>query len=43
MAECQNCESFVTEKYVRVFGVDGTVERCPDCGNQYGEHGEHGL
>lgn len=33
MGECRNCESFVTEDYVRVFSRrdDGTVGVCPDC------------
>jgi NAD-dependent SIR2 family protein deacetylase len=33
MPECQNCGSFVTEDYVRVFAPDG-MERprvCPNC------------
>lgn len=33
MPECRNCQSFVTERYVRVFSppeVDG-VRVCPDC------------
>jgi NAD-dependent SIR2 family protein deacetylase len=33
MPECQNCEAFVTEQYVRVFAPDGmgTVRVCPRC------------
>jgi NAD-dependent SIR2 family protein deacetylase len=42
MPECQSCNSFVTTDYIRVFGTNGTVTSCPDCGNLYGEHGEHG-
>ncbi|WP_199268395.1 DUF7563 family protein [Halomarina oriensis] len=33
MATCQNCSSFVTEAYVRVFAPDEmeTVRVCPNC------------
>lgn len=33
MAECNNCESFVTETYVRVFAPPDhdTVRVCPSC------------
>ena len=31
MPYCQNCESHVTEDYVRVFGIDGEVNSCPSC------------
>lgn len=33
MPQCENCESFVTEDYVRVFAPDGmsTVRVCPNC------------
>lgn len=33
MAECNNCGSFVTEAYVRVFTPDGVEEPrvCPNC------------
>lgn len=33
MPNCANCESFVTEDYVRVFAPDDmdTVRVCPDC------------
>lgn len=33
MAECKNCGSFVTERYVRVFAPPGldTVRVCPKC------------
>jgi NAD-dependent SIR2 family protein deacetylase len=33
MAECNNCESFVTETYVRVFAPpdSDTVRVCPSC------------
>ena len=33
MPECQNCEAFVTDQYVRVFAPDGMgdVRVCPRC------------
>ena len=33
MPACDNCGSFVTEAYVRVFAPDdmGTVRVCPNC------------
>jgi hypothetical protein len=32
MASCNNCETFITPDYVRVFGDnDGIVQGCPDC------------
>jgi hypothetical protein len=33
MAECNNCEGFVTETYVRVFAPPNrdTVRVCPNC------------
>jgi len=33
MPTCNNCGSFVTETYVRVFAPDGmeTVRVCPNC------------
>ena len=33
MSQCDNCESFVTEQYVRVFAPTGreTVRVCPNC------------
>jgi hypothetical protein len=33
MPECQNCSSFVTEAYARVFTPDGVEEPrvCPNC------------
>ena len=33
MPECQNCDSFVTERYVRVFAPDGMEQPrvCPNC------------
>ncbi|MEF8840590.1 MAG: hypothetical protein V5A62_03045 [Haloarculaceae archaeon] len=33
MPHCQNCESYVTEAYVRVFAPDSmdTVRVCPHC------------
>ncbi len=33
MPRCLNCESFVTEAYVRVFAPDGMsgVRVCPNC------------
>lgn len=43
MPECDSCGEFVTEKYRRVFEIDGELNGCPDCGNGYGQHGDHGL
>lgn len=34
MPECQNCGNFVTQDFVRVFGVDGKVEGCTECKSQ---------
>jgi NAD-dependent SIR2 family protein deacetylase len=33
MPSCQNCDSFVTDDYVRVFAPDGMDEPrvCPNC------------
>jgi len=33
MPHCENCDSFVTERYVRVFAPDEmeTVRVCPNC------------
>lgn len=33
MAECNNCESFVSSDYSRVFSTnsDGSVDVCPNC------------
>lgn len=33
MPNCKNCDSFVTERYVKVFAPDGydTVRVCPSC------------
>jgi NAD-dependent SIR2 family protein deacetylase len=33
MPRCNNCESFVTDDYVRVFAPDGfdAVRVCPNC------------
>ena len=31
MPECASCSGFVTSRYVRVFGVGGTVSACPAC------------
>lgn len=28
---CEYCGSHVSEDFVRVFGVDGTAERCAEC------------
>lgn len=30
---CENCDGFVSARYVRVFAPEGaeTVEACPDC------------
>jgi len=35
MAECQNCGAHVSRTYVRVRGINGVVEACPDCDTQY--------
>ena len=29
--ECDGCGAFVTDRFVRVFGRDGTAHRCPEC------------
>ncbi|MFD1515261.1 DUF7563 family protein [Halomarina rubra] len=36
MSDCDNCGSFVTEAYVRVFAPEGmeTVRVCPNCENK---------
>lgn len=32
MATCENCKSFVTSNFVRVFGDnEGCVHGCPEC------------
>lgn len=33
MAQCENCNAFVTDRYVRVFAPPGraTVRVCPKC------------
>lgn len=31
MPECTNCNEFVTEAYVRVFGAGGAVGACRAC------------
>ncbi|WP_449404674.1 DUF7563 family protein [Halococcus hamelinensis] len=33
MPNCENCDGFVTQQYVRVFAPTGmdTVQICPDC------------
>lgn len=31
MPTCSNCGGYVTRDFVRVFGVDGAVNGCPDC------------
>lgn len=28
---CENCGAFVTRDFVRVFGTDDAVHRCPSC------------
>lgn len=41
MPHCDNCGSFVTREYVRVFGSnDGTLDSCYECGNKYSNHQE---
>lgn len=31
MPQCQGCGGHITNDFVRVFGVDGEVQNCPDC------------
>ncbi|SEW31549.1 DUF7563 family protein [Natrinema salifodinae] len=31
MPTCGNCGAYVTRDFVRVFGVDGDIQGCPDC------------
>lgn len=31
MPECNNCDRFVTKRYVRVFGLDGEIANCSHC------------
>jgi len=42
MATCQNCRSFVTEAYVRVFAPDGMSRPrvCPNCEDKTRAKGE---
>jgi hypothetical protein len=42
MAECENCDAFVTEQYVRVFAPTGmkTVRICPQCPDMVREGGD---
>ena len=42
MPECENCEAFVTEQYVRVFAPSGmkTVRACPNCEDKVREGAE---
>ncbi|WP_420825976.1 DUF7563 family protein [Halococcus salsus] len=41
MPECENCGSFVTEQYVRVFAPPGmtSVRVCPNCPDLIRENG----
>lgn len=34
MPKCQGCGSHVSQKFVRVFGVDGEVQGCQECQGQ---------
>lgn len=34
--ECQGCGSHVSKQFVRVFGVDGGVDACPECAGHTG-------
>lgn len=42
MAQCRNCEGFVTEQYVRVFAPNGmkNVRVCPSCEDKLREGAE---
>lgn len=42
MARCQNCESFVSERYARVFTPDDVTQPrvCPNCEDKLREKGE---
>ena len=42
MPNCQNCGSFVTNRYARVFTPDGVDEPrvCPQCENKLRDGGE---
>ncbi|WP_449271508.1 DUF7563 family protein [Halococcus thailandensis] len=42
MPHCRNCESFVSDQYVRVFAPDGmdTVRVCPYCEDKLREGAE---
>jgi hypothetical protein len=40
MSRCENCGSFVTGEFVRVFGSnEGQVYGCPDCTPSPDRHG----
>ncbi|WP_449289293.1 DUF7563 family protein [Natronorubrum tibetense] len=47
MPTCSNCEEYVTSDFVRVFGMDGAVDSCPNCSTyrelQNGSGAEHSL
>lgn len=34
MPECAECGKYVTQDFVRVFGIEGEVHGCPDCMTQ---------
>lgn len=41
MSECENCGTFVSERYARVFSRDGNgVECCPACPDKIRRNGE---
>jgi hypothetical protein len=42
MVSCRNCDSFVTESYVRVFAPDGMSQPrvCPHCTDKTRARGE---
>ncbi len=31
MPHCANCDGYITQDFIRVFGVEGTVASCPNC------------
>ncbi|WP_425498434.1 DUF7563 family protein [Natrinema soli] len=31
MPECDECGGFVTQDFIRVFGIEGEVHGCPNC------------
>ncbi len=31
MPHCRDCGGYVTQDFIRVFGIDGSVSGCPNC------------